>query len=248
MASTTQKLTFDRGWQVYSASLAGEIPCYTALTSTFVPQSTPTLSNFTLVSNELFTRRFLLTQPGPSGLSSGAKAGIAGGTANAVLFILILMAIFAVRKRRRVQKRELEARDNARNLEELPYYFDPSTGPQELASTVNNNNDDPQSPVSGRSEWPMGPGSPPAYRQQAPPLPVSPKSNRPPQELPGSTFIHEHHPAFTRVSNEEQPRAPATTAMTTPSTPPAPPGSPQTPPHKNPISPAVSPLGSPQIS
>lgn len=53
------------------------------------------------------------------------------------------------------------------------------------------------SPAVQANGWPIQ-QSPPAYDPNVGQLPlVTKQPPAPPQELPGSTYIHEHHPAFT---------------------------------------------------
>jgi hypothetical protein len=191
---------------------------------TFVPAVSATISGITVITEHVFTRKYELTAPGSSGgLSTGASAGIAIGVCGAAL-VLAGFVLFLLRRRKARQTAMISQNNNMAERSFSPTF---ATGPQELASPEGGIN----SPGSARSNWPMSSGSPPAYNQSMP-RPVSGKVASP-QELPGSTFIHEHHPAYTGA---EEPRQPVTA-------PSSPPGSP---PRKSTTSPVVSPVGSPK--
>ena len=210
---TTADACCPYGWQVYFSSIGSQTPCYTMPSETFVPAMTPTISGITVITEHVFSRKYELTTPKPAGLSRGAKAGLAIGICIAFLALLVF-AIFLIRRRR---ARRQPVPSLTQNMEERPFsprdQFAP--GPQELAS-----------PENRSGEWPMNTTSPPAYNQSV--SRTSMGKQHPPQELPGSTFIHEHHPAYT---GDE--------AVTAPSSPPASP--PASSPRKSTTSPVVSP-------
>ena len=193
--------------------------------------ATPAATDVTLITNQVFTRRYELAVKPTASPGSLTKGGIAGAAIGAFINVLIFAGFAWFFWRRRQAKKELLAATAERNQNMEEVYSPPlsPSGPQELASP----NNPPTSPRS--SEWPMGSSAPPAYRNSMART-VSGKSYTP-QELPGSTFIHEHHPAFTGDEASERPvTAPPTT----------PPRSPPRSPLKNATSPVVSPLGSPQ--
>ena len=212
------------GWQVYFSTIGAQTPCYTMPSQTFVPAVSATISGLTVITEYVFTRRYELTAPAsPGGLATGAKAGIAIGICGAAV-LLGLFGLFLLRRR---QARQTTSVSQSNNMVERSFSPTFTPGPQELASPDSGVN----SPGSARSNWPMSSVSPPAYNQSIP-RSVSGKMQSP-QELPGSTFIHEHHPAYTGGEEPQQPVA-------VPSTPP------DSSPRKSKTSPVVSPLGSPR--
>lgn len=212
------------GWQIYLSSIGAQTPCYTMPSQTFVPAVSATILGMTLITEYVFTRKYELTAPGNSGgLTTGAKAGIAIGTCGAAL-VLAGFVLFLLRRRKTRQPAMITQTNNMAERRFSPTF---PPGPQELASPESGVN----SPGSARSDWPMSSGSPPAYNQSMPRA-ASGKLQSP-QELPGSTFIHEHHPAYTGIEELQQ-------AGTAPYSPP------NSPPRKSTTSPVVSPLGSPK--
>jgi hypothetical protein len=190
---------------------------------TFVPAVSVTISGITIITEHVFTRRYELTAPGKSGgLDSGATAGLAIGVCGAVL-VLVGLILFLIWRRKARQSAAI----SRNNMTERPFSPTFAPGPQELASPEGAVN----SPGSARSDWPMSSGSPPAYNQSMPRT-VSGKLQSP-QELPGSTFIHEHHPAYTGSEQAQQPVRAASSP-------------PESPLRKSTTLPVVSPLGSPK--
>ena len=159
---------------------------------TFVPAMSATMSGITVITEHIFTRKYELTTSGNlSSLATGAKAGIAIGVCAAAL-VLAGVVLFLLR-RRRARQTTVTSRNN--NMIERSFSLTFPPGPQELASPEGVGH----SPGSARSDRPMSSGSPPAYNLSIPRA-VSGKAQSP-QELPGSTFIHEHHPAY--IGSEE---------------------------------------------
>jgi hypothetical protein len=191
---------------------------------TFVPAVSVTASGITVITEHVFTRKYELTAPDKSGgLSSAATAGLAIGVCGTAL-VLVGLVLFLIR-RRKARQAVVVSQNN--NMIERPFSPTFAPGPQELASPEGGIN----SPGTARSDWPMSTGSPPAYNQSM--LRTVSGKLQSPQELPGSTFIHEHHPAYTGSEEAQQPvRAPS-----------SPPGSPL---RQSTTSPVVSPLGSPK--
>lgn len=124
--------------------------------------------------------------------------------------------------------------------------------PQELASPEQQGMS-PRSPRLNLGIWPVGLGSsPPSYDAQRA---RAESLKGEPQELPGSTFIHEHHPAFMAGQEPPSPTSPSTpktptrsftggsdsgSPMVTPSS-----SAPANPAPRSP--PVVSPLNSPKL-
>jgi hypothetical protein len=185
-----------RGYQVYYTAIGPNTPCYSVPSTTVLPASSPTNAGLTLITDHIFAEKFTLIKPKKGGLSGGTVAGIAGGTANAVLFILLIWLVIWYRKRR--ARRILEA-NRATTFPPVeptvPMAEVPQT-PHELPSSDPNARS-PQLPLTNKTAWPMGaipPSSPPEYSPGG--RESLSKVSSVPQELPGSTFIHEHHPAF----------------------------------------------------
>jgi len=223
-----------RGWQIYFTDIGGQTPCYTLPTITHVPASSSTISGLTVITQHVFTRKYELSKAaveGSKGLGAGAIAGISVGAVAGVGIISMLIFIFL--RRKKVRKAPQTYFTPAGEGEMV--IASPASATHELASphTI------PRSPASGRSAW-ISPSSPPAYDQNLEPMRT--KARTVAQELPGSTFIFEHHPAYTGHEDE------STTAA--PSSPPRTPGrsSPQSVHAKTTSSPlVVSPLGSPRL-
>jgi hypothetical protein len=212
-----------RGWQVYFSTVGAQKPCYTMPSQTFVPAMSATISGITVITEHIFTRKYeLATSSNLGGLATGAKTGIAIGVCAAAL-VLAGVVLFLLR-RRRARQTTVTSRNN--NMIERSFSPTFSPGLQELASPESIGH----SPGSARSNWPISSGSPPAYNLSIPRA-VSGKVQSA-QELPGSTFIHEHHPAYVGSEEPQQP-------LSAPSSPP------ESSPRKSTTSPVVSTLGSP---
>lgn len=176
------------GWSIYTSALAGETPCYTrsSLANQF-PNATLTASgaSASIISSEVFTLRYALTQKQQSALSVGAKIGIAVGAAGGGTLALLALAIFV--RNRRAQKRAQQEEANMPKPESGDMYQRGYNGSQ-----------------AALSELP----SPQTIRPPTPPLPENalwfnmplgshaPGRAMTPTELMGSTYINEHHPAY----------------------------------------------------
>ena len=185
-------LTRCSGWEIYFTDLYdGETPCYTMPATTNVPGSSPTVSGITIITEHVFTQKFnLVATPPKNGLSGGAKAGIAVG------IVLVVMGLgggtIVLWLRRRKSLREIRA----------PVAPAPETEKKHEL----------QSPISAHELPSPGLHEPPQLL--AHPLPLSSHRvpeyqpldvpQKPPQELPGSYFIHQHHPAFTIPPQQEE--------------------------------------------
>jgi hypothetical protein len=183
---------------VYPTELGYGTPCYTVPSITLVPGRTPTISGITIITNMVFAKKYLLSDPNATlaavGLSKDAIAGIAIG-ATALAFLLAALIFWLRRRAQDRKKAEMQKPAFIPRSQEMEEPHD-ITRPSELPSPHRQ----PMMPhtastgVSGNS--PMGLGSPPpTYDQGACLRPLSAKMTIP-QELPGSTFIYEHHPTF----------------------------------------------------
>ena len=216
------------GWEVYFTGFAAQTPCVTKPSTILVPAITPTASKLAQITDHLFTRQFKLATDTKksSGLSAGVKAGIAVG-ASGGSFLLAGLAFMIFRIKRNGAAANTPMSAQSANMEETALSAVVSPTAHELASPHSALN----SPGSERNEWPMASGSPPTYDHILA-RPLAGKSQVP-QELPGSTFILEHHPAFASSDVSSQP-------VTGPSSPP------RSPPRGSTASPIVSPLDSPK--
>ncbi|EHY60837.1 hypothetical protein ABEF95_013740 [Exophiala dermatitidis] len=239
------------GFQVYYTAIGAQTPCYSDPATKFIPASTPTISGLTLITDHVFSQMYMLAKPSSHGvkLPLGAKIGIA---VNAVLFVGIIIALIFFIRRRRMKA---AAAENARSTT-----FPPQEPALQMSEAPNTHElDSPEAQTTTKSpgtpgdpNWPIFPASsPPAYEHpRAKPLPSNKLSPSTPQELPGSTYIHEHHPAYSSGDSA--------TEVTAPSSPPRTPvqqktqkNSPVlsalTPRSGNQSPPFVSPLGSPRL-
>lgn len=181
-----------------------------------------------------------------SSLAPGAIAGIAvGGVA---LVVGVVAVLWFLRRKRKSKASGERSRGVSTFPPEEPVMppVHEVTSPQELES--------PEM-VFARStqqqQWPFFNSSPPAYDGEKPR--PNPAKVIAPQELPGSTYINEHHPtpAGSESELEARPVTPATpTKSGTTSGPVSPAISPAPMPHDDTGTPAidgwVSPIGSPE--
>ena len=199
------------GWQIYTTDLAGQTPCFTMPTVTHVPASTLTITGLSLITEHVFTRKFELSEramKGSEGPGTGAIAGIAVGAVAGLSFIGALVFLLRRRKTQRApQTFSPTAGDGEMVVAYPPSVMHELASPQGLA----------RSPDSGRSAW-GSPSSPPAYEHNLDPYRT--KSGPATQELPGSTFIHEHHPAYTGREDGLAARAPSSPPRTPGQSPP----------------------------
>ncbi|KAL9115096.1 MAG: hypothetical protein Q9227_000890 [Pyrenula ochraceoflavens] len=166
------------GWQIYFGQLGGQTPCYTMPATTHVPASSPA-QGVAVITEHVFTRKYSLAagaaSGADSGISTGAKAGIAVGAAGGAA-ALAALAIFTIMRRRKAKAK------------------------------IDREKDEPH-PYREEDRNPETPASAPAHELPSPYAGISPPSTTAPwrffpavkqivQELPGSTYIHEHHPAY----------------------------------------------------
>ena len=170
-----------------------------------------------MISDRLFTLRYQLAQP-KSKLSSGAIAGIAVGAAVGLLIPLaVLLLILRARKRRAEAKAATglstisqPSEDNKPGamyggtnqrptLEMVSSYVGELDSPPPSSPPPNGRwegNMPPQTPRSARSLSSPASEHSPESAEPVPPLPT--------MELPGSTYLNEHHPAFNNATVEKE--------------------------------------------
>lgn len=187
IVSTTRSTRFailiycNSGWQVYSTAFGGQTPCYTMPTVTFAPSSTLTGSGVTLITDHLFSRKYELAVAARSSLSTGATAGIAVGAAIGALSLLSIVVAFILRKKKARRTMRSDNQTEPPLPEEKPPGTPRSPNAHELPSPHSGS-----SPQSAKNQWhffPSGEGT------RTPPRQIV-------QELPGSIFINENHPAY----------------------------------------------------
>lgn len=191
----------DSGWSVYTSELAGQTPCFTPTTvSAIIPTSISNSSSSastSIINTQLFALRYSLQQSKQSStLSTGAKAGIAVGAAGGAALALLALALFIRKRRGRARARRDEATVPGFKGPTDAHAYSHKPTPSELPSPYS------QGPVS---ELP----SPTTMRSPTPPLPDnamwfplrSHKPPGPPTELVGSTYINEHHPAYSPITS-----------------------------------------------
>ena len=223
--TTTASACCPSGWSVYTSTIAGHLPCYTTPALPLVAPSVPAAAAGapapSVINNQLFTLRYPLTQPS-SALSSGAIAGVAvGSIAGVALFASAILFLMRRRRSRAAAIRAATVRSQ-HDREMEPEEFSPTT---------------PKTPGSGGAPSTPGGGDGmsrsattrtgvadpvSAHPSELPSPPtVSPtRSNwfggvtSPATELPGSTYLHQHHPAMAGASGTTSPvRSPGAASM-----------------------------------
>ncbi|KIV98201.1 hypothetical protein PV10_01878 [Exophiala mesophila] len=187
------------GYQVWYTAVGAQTPCYSDLVTKYLPVSSPSIPDLSLITDHVFAQRYDLALPRAKdeGLSTGAIVGIAvGSTVGAILVAGLLLCYWRRRssktKAAKVQSTTFPPNEPA--LHQISRV--PTTHELDSPATA------PRSAGVASSNWPISiPTSPPAY-EGGKSRPLSNKSPIP-QELPGSTFIHEHHPAFTATGEVE---------------------------------------------
>lgn len=165
-----------------------------------MPVSTPTVAGLTLITDHVFAQKYTLGKP--STRKGPPLQGIIAISVNAVLFVVIVVLLIWCCRRRKAKKRAKEARSTTFPPEEpaLQISREPTTHELDSPETAGVRS------AGGVGNWPpIFPAvSPPAYD---PGKIASGGMSKSPvlQELPGSTFIHEHHPAFSTITGTEAP-------------------------------------------
>ena len=188
------------GYQVYYTAFGVETPCYSDLATKYVPASTPTIAGLTLITDHVFARKYAVVKASShKGLPLGGLIGI---TVNAVLFVVLIICLAWFIKRRRARKQAEAARSTTFPPEEPVLQMSRAPTAHELDSPETAG---ARSAGGTGSNWPpVFPAvSPPAYDQTKGRPGVVTNKSPVPQELPGSTFIHEHHPAFSATTGND---------------------------------------------
>ncbi|EXJ70798.1 uncharacterized protein A1O5_05788 [Cladophialophora psammophila CBS 110553] len=216
---TTASACCPLGYQIYYTAIGLETPCYSAPATTFVPASTPTVVGLTLITDHVFSQKYSLVtqQQAKSNFPPGAKIAIPVSIW-VVICIVCITTFFWVRRRRKA-KRAAEANRTTTFPPEEPALPHMSMSRAPTAHELDSPEAQAGSPgVVGANGWPMFPtSSPPAYDQSKGGLAIHKQPPGVPQELPGSTYIHEHHPVFSPAGSVSTP---------TEATPGSPPGTP----------------------
>lgn len=187
--------------------MGAETPCFSKLAVAYVPATSASGADVTLITNAVFTRKYVLVTPNSSSLSGGAIAGIVVGAFTCALGIpgLIVMLL----RRHRKKQEEAQVQTEKPNLafpstqpafgshQRVNEGIPPGTPqtPQELASPeggVQSAGPVKRLPYNSPSTMSI----PPAYEK-----PASSISSIP-AEMPGSTHMNEHHPAFSRSQSD----------------------------------------------
>ncbi|KIX97395.1 uncharacterized protein Z520_06847 [Fonsecaea multimorphosa CBS 102226] len=218
---TTASACCPLGYQIYYTAVGQNTPCYSSPATTFVPASTPTVAGLTLITNHVFSQKYSLVTPQPakSKFPTGAKIAIPISI-GVVICIICIATFFWVRRRRKV-RRAAEANRTTTFPPEEPVLSQMSMSRAPTAHELDSPEAQAGSPgaVGVANGWPIFPtSSPPAYDQsKGVQAAIQKQPPSAPQELPGSTFIHEHHPVFSPTGSVSTP---------TEATPSSPPGTP----------------------
>jgi hypothetical protein len=110
------------GWGVYGFSFGSQYPCYTILSTTLVPGTTPTVSDLTVVTGKLFARQFLLnpspvtshTSPSPQPVPTlGHHSKLVETVVSVVVSLMVILGIcillWCLRQRRRTKSDQTTA-------------------------------------------------------------------------------------------------------------------------------------------
>lgn len=193
-------LISDSGYQVWYTAVGMQTPCYSDLVTKYLPGSSPTEPELSLITDHVFAQQYTLALPraAEESLGSGAIAGIAVGSAAGAILCLALL-VFCWRRR--------SAKTKAAKVR--PTTFPPEEPALHQMSRVPTTHelDSPEAGTRsgiGSANWPMfAATSPPAYDVDK--ARATSNKSPTPQELPGSTFIHEHHPAYSTAGDTEEP-------------------------------------------
>jgi hypothetical protein len=141
----------------------------------------------TLITDHVFAQKYVVVSPKKK--KEPELGAIIGAPLNGILVIAIGIFIYIKLKKRRAAKAAAAA-TTTYPPEEPTLQMSRAPTAHELDSPEAQ----ARTPVANTANWPIFPlSSPPAYEGKSRPMSAKPTV---PQELPGSMFIHEHHPAF----------------------------------------------------
>ncbi|KAL8692244.1 MAG: hypothetical protein Q9218_002697 [Villophora microphyllina] len=217
--TTTSDACCPSGWSIHTSSIGNQIPCVSTLTTPLAAPSATGLRKRAPVSVVVTTQLYTLKYPlklKKGGLSVGAKAGIAIGVILVFGFGALLVLLI-------LHKRKLRARGLREGtiIGGSSFHGSKRSGTFSQIGSHPGHLSDMQSATGMQQGIPVGGGfwiPPPAPERTAtpPPPPI------PMQELPASTHMHEHHPAFQPLDdapvppplhafgNQGEPHSPAT--------------------------------------
>ncbi|KAL8698190.1 MAG: hypothetical protein Q9201_006714, partial [Fulgogasparrea decipioides] len=201
------------GWSIFTSSIGKEVPCVSTLTSPLAAPSATGLRKrapvSVIVTTQLYTLKYAM-KPKKASLSVGAKAGIAVGVILTFIFGALLVA-FVMHKRRLRNHRLTEGK----LIGGESYYgsqrsrtYSRSSHPAHMSERQGSAATPQGIPVAG-GFWIPPPAPEPPPTTPPPPIPI--------QELPASTYMHEHHPAF--QSSEDAPEPPLVQVLNSPEEP-----------------------------
>ncbi|KAH0829613.1 hypothetical protein FOPE_10363 [Fonsecaea pedrosoi] len=218
---TTASACCPLGYQIYYTAVGQDTPCYSVPATTLVPASTPAIAGLTLITDHVFSQKYSLVtqQQAKNKFPPGAKIAIP--VSIWVVICIVCLATFFWVRRRRKARRAAEANRTTTFPPEEPVLSQMSMSRAPTAHELDSPEGQTGSPGAVRvaNGWPIFPSSsPPAYDPNAAgPVGLQKQPPSMPQELPGSTFIHEHHPVFSPTGSVSAP---------TEATPGSPPGTP----------------------
>ncbi|KAK5087042.1 hypothetical protein LTR05_004213 [Lithohypha guttulata] len=203
--TTTAGACCPNGYSIYSTAIGAETPCYSKPSQTYLPASTTSDGQTTLITDTLFSRRYTLIKPAGEQFPKGAIAGIVIGVLVALATPPLIVLFIRRMKTKSANKSEGVEKDGAgatfppieptldanQQISEVA-----ALSPQELAS--------PDSGIQTPATYKGMPFQSPFVR--SPPAYEAPASV--PVEMPGSIFMNEHHPAYTGSQIELTPRTP----------------------------------------
>lgn len=150
-----------------------------------------------MITDHVFAQKYTVVIP-PRGRKEIPLGGKIGISVNAVLFVILIIGVIWCLRRRKARRIAKEARSTTYPPVEPTLQMSRAPTAHELDSPNSGN----QSAGIAAVSWPPIPPvvSPPAYDvSKTRPTAISSKTPVP-QELPGSTFIYEHHPAFSATT------------------------------------------------
>lgn len=188
----SHSLTCNSGYSVHSSAIGAETPCVSKLSKAYIPAST--ISGATVVTDTVFTRNYALVEKPSNTLSAGAIAGIVIGSvlaaAGTPAFLIVIIRNMKKHKTEKADEKQGDgitfppvepALDPTTHISEVPATAAPQS-PHEMASPQNG------TPVTTKG-MPLPHRTPTNHSAHEVPAII-------PLEMPGDTYMHEHHPAY----------------------------------------------------